>query len=524
MRKSTHQTRPNILLILVDQMAYDCIHAAGHPAVVTPNLDELAASGAVFSNAYCNSPLCAPARACIASGLLVRHNGVFDNGAELSAALPTVMHHLRLAGYRTVGAGKFHFIGPDQLHGFEERLTTDVFPSDFSWTPDWSRGPTPATGVSIRTVKDARVVRSNKYLDYDKEVLFRTLEWIRRLGRERENGRGSGGPDTAPPFFLNVSFTHPHPPFEALERYHALYDGPLPEPRPAASEAAPNVYDRWMRILNRQDELAISREEVLRARRCYYAMVSYVDELVGRIMGELDRMGLLDDTVVVFSSDHGEMLGERGMWFKRMLYEPAVRVPLLVSWPGRVRGGIRIGSVVSQVDLTATLMELAGVPDLERWTGAIDGDSFLPLLTDRGRPDRDPDEAAAPSEPVRPVQREWKDEALFEYYGKGTVEPLCGIRRGPFKYVVLGNTWSALFDLERDPGEETNLAGDPVYAEQEAQLREALLGGIDLDRLHSEILRSQQRRIRIREAMRSGKRIPWDHQPFFDASKRYVRS
>jgi choline-sulfatase len=494
MSKPPGNRRPNIVLILVDQMAYDCIHALGHPTVITPNLDRLVQSGATFTNSYCNSPLCAPSRACLASGLLVRHNGVYDNGAEFSAEIPTLMHHLRNVGYETIGAGKFHFVGPDQLHGFDVRLTTDIFPADFGWTPDWSLGPVSSPGVNIQTVKNAHIVKGNKYVDYDEEVTFRTLERIRQIGRKEKPS----------PFFLNVSYTHPHPPFEALERYHSLYKDNIPAPNNYESSSQNRVYDDWMRTLNMQQEIPISEEEIRHARRCYYAMVSYLDHLVGQIVDELAAMGLQENTLIIFSSDHGEMLGEQGMWFKRTYYEQALRVPFIVSWPGQIRPDQRIDRVVSHVDLVATLMELAEIEDCESWLEEVDGDSFSKLLADS--------------------DTDWKDEVLFEYYGKGTVSLLCGVRKGRFKYAYVDSHETYLFDLEEDLHEQRNLSGNLKYREEEDRLREILFDGFDARAFKAQVLQSQRRRVFIRKAMGKGREISWDHEPRFDASRQYVRN
>src|SRR4051794_12423134 len=136
---STKGGKPNLLIVVADQLAAPFLPAYGHPVVKTPNIDRLAREGVVFENMYSNSPLCAPARATFMSGLLSSSTGVYDNAAEFRSSIPTFAHYLRREGYRTCLSGKMHFVGPDQLHGFEERLTTDIYPADFGWTPDWSK-------------------------------------------------------------------------------------------------------------------------------------------------------------------------------------------------------------------------------------------------------------------------------------------------------------------------------------------------------------------------------------------------
>jgi arylsulfatase A-like enzyme len=272
-----------------------------------------------------------------------------------------------------------HFIGPDQLHGYEERLTTDIYPADFSWTPDWLKGPAyRPTGVSMRPVLEAGPCVRSLQIDYDDEVEYRGTQKLYDLAR-------SGGEQ---PFFLTVSYTHPHPPFVAPQRHWDLYrDADIPPPR-----VAPIPYDeldehsRWLHVAHAQDLYSVSPAQVQRARRAYYGMVSYVDEKIGRVLDVLHETGLADDTVVVFAGDHGEMLGERGMWFKQCFFEDSARVPLVVSAPGRFAPR-RVAAPVSLVDLLPTLMDLATDGRPPDWVAPIDGHSLLPLVTgaDDGR-------------------------------------------------------------------------------------------------------------------------------------------
>ena len=198
--------RPNVLLVMVDQLAAGWLPAYGQAVTRAPHLTALAREGVVFERAYCASPLCGPSRSAMLTGRLPSTTGVFDNAAEWPAAMPTVVHALRSAGYRTVLAGKMHFVGPDQLHGYEERLTTDVYPASFDWTPDW-RLPT-AEPVpwyhNMASIRLAGVHEAAMQTDYDDEVAFRSVQWL----RDRLRGRHSR------PFFLTVSFTNPHDPWE----------------------------------------------------------------------------------------------------------------------------------------------------------------------------------------------------------------------------------------------------------------------------------------------------------------------
>ena len=142
--------RPNILMIMADQLPAACVGAYGHPMIQTPNLDRLALRGMRFDSAYCNSPICAPSRASLCTGRYVSEIGAYDNGADFPSSTPTFMHHLGRAGYDVLLSGKMHFIGPDQRHGFHRRLTPEIYPSSFTWTPDWNESMTPSHGIPSR--------------------------------------------------------------------------------------------------------------------------------------------------------------------------------------------------------------------------------------------------------------------------------------------------------------------------------------------------------------------------------------
>ncbi|PFG29720.1 choline-sulfatase [Paramicrobacterium agarici] len=454
--------RPNILLIVVDQMAHDVISALGHPSVVTPHLDELVDQSAVFENAYCTSPICLPSRASLLTGRLGRNLGIYDNGSELPARVPTLAHHLNRAGYTTVLSGKMHFAGPDQMHGFDERLTSDSAPASYALTPDWTDGATANPGTSVTRLRGDPVQPWSQQLAYDEEVLHTSLTRLRALAAD------------SVPFLLCSSFVHPHDPFIVpAEYWHRYDDVEIPPPNdPAVPFDELHPFDQWIQIHHEADRFPLSEQETQTARRAYFAVVSYVDDLVGRLLAELDRLGLRDDTVVVFTSDHSEMLGEHGMWFKRTYREGSAKVPLLVSGTG-VQPGRRPG-VVSLVDLTPTLMEIGNVPDAAAHIAELDGESLAPVLHDPRSPGR--------------------DEAEFEYLAEGTLEPLLALRAGRYKYVYVRNQPALLFDLDADPHELRNLAPLPDDAGIVDRLRERLLSHVDIDALDADVRASQRQR------------------------------
>ena len=481
---------------MVDQLAAGWLPAYGHSVVQAPNITALAREGVVFESAYCASPLCAPSRAGLLTGRLPSQTEVFDNAAEMRASLPTIAHHLRTAGYATCLAGKMHFVGPDQLHGFEERLTTDVYPADLGWTPDWDRpvdGPL-AWYHTMENVLSPGVCAASLQLDYDDEVAFRAVRRIFDFART----------DAGDPFFLLVSFTHPHDPWQVRRRDWERYDpeaidGPVV---PAITAAEADPHSRRLREMIGIDGAAVSSGQLRAARHGYYAAISYVDERIGEVLAALRDAGLDDQTIVAFTADHGEMLGERGLWYKMSFFEPSAQVPLIVSAPGRIAPGRR-SEPVSQLDLGPTLLELACPDALEEPLREMDGASLSPLLEGRGE------------EPPRQV--------LSEYLAEGVTSPAVMIRRGPYKFVRCEGDPDQLYDLERDPHELGNLAERSTHAARRDAFADEVSARWDMPGLTRRVRESQRERRLVAAALAIGRSTPWDFQPQADASAQYVR-
>lgn len=487
--------RPNILFLMADQLAAQALPCYGHPLVKAPHLSRLAERSVVFESAYCNFPICAPSRASMLTGRLPHSIGAYDNAAEFPAEIPTVAHYLTAQGYRTILCGKMHFIGPDQLHGFEERLTTDIYPSDFAWTPDFLRGPSyRPTGVSMRPVVEAGACVRSLQIDYDDEVEYHGIQKLYDLARS---------PDDQP-FFLTISFTHPHPPFvtgrEHWDRYrHEEID--MPQVAPIPYEAL-DPHSQWLHVAHAQNIYEVTEAHVRNARHAYYGMVSYIDDKVGRILQVLEDCGLAEDTIVVFAVDHGEMLGERGMWFKQTFFEWSSRVPLMIAAPGIAPR--RSGAHVSLVDLLPTFLDLAGNGAPFDPAAPLHGRSLVPLLTG----------AEAGEDRV----------VISEYSSEGVCAASRMVRRGRYKYVLTRGLAPMLFDLAADPLELHDLAGAAHLASVEAELLSLALKDWDPERVHAEILASQKRRRFLAQvAERSGRYPNWAFQPHVDASKRFIR-
>jgi choline-sulfatase len=483
--------RPNIVLLMADQLAAAFLPCHGHDLVRAPNLTALAGTGTAFESAYCASPLCAPSRAAMLAGRPPSAIGVYDNAAELPAAVPTIAHVLRAEGYHTVLAGKMHFVGPDQLHGFEERLTTDVYPAGFDWTPDWRLPSTTRLPWyhNMNSLLGTGVREAAMQTAYDDEVCFRAVERIRELSLR---------PDRRP-FFLVASFTNPHDPWEVRRRHWDAYRDDaidLPDVAPIPRDQA-DPHSRRLRDMYGLDERPLTDDEVLRARHGYYAAITYMDERVGEVLDALAACGLEGETVVVFTADHGEMAGERGLWYKMSFLDGSARIPFLWRGPGIVCQAM--AGPVSQLDLAPTLAELAGAAPPE---AGFAGRSLVPALRGEGT-------AGAP--------------VLSEYLAEGVTNPAVMVRNGRYKLIRCPGDPDLVYDLDADPRELRNLAGDPPHARAREELGAEAEGRWDLTALREQVLASQARRRLVASALARGAHTAWDHQPYFDASRQYVR-
>lgn len=484
--------QPNIVLVMCDQLTAIALSSYGNNVTKTPNIDKLAAEGSVFENAYCNYPLCAPSRFALMSGRLPSKIGAFDNASEFPAAVPTIAHYLRDAGYYTCISGKMHFVGPDQHHGYEDRLTTEIYPADFSWVPPKTydeledgetvvKGKVPFGVSSVETIADAQPLARSQQMDYDEEVARRATQHIfdwRRYG----DGR---------PLFMTVSFTQPHDPYVISREYWDLYtDEEIDAPRtPKIPLDEMDPHSRSLYFHYSLDKFEVTDDVYRRARRGYYGMISYIDNKLGELRQALEDAGMADDTIILFTSDHGDMIGERGLWFKKNLFDPAVRVPLIIHQPKK-NGLARISAPVSLVDILPTLVDVATGS-----TDAIftkhDGSSLLPLLEN--------------DEPKRMI--------MVEHIDGGTTAPRVMIRQGMRKIVVSEAYPTQFYDLAADPCETHNLADDPAWQQEVAAFMEMVHQRWYLGRLREEVAESQRKRQFIHRAMQKGKARTWEHYP-----------
>ena len=398
-------------------------------------------------------------------------------------------------------SGKMHFLGPDQLHGYEERLTTDIYPSDFGWGPDWRAGtpeiPWAPTGISPRTVLEAGPCGRSMQLDYDEEVGHRAVQKIHDLARRPE----------PQPFFLTVSFSQPHSPFVASREHWGRYeedDIDMPEIPPLSLDEM-DAHSRRLHHMFHIDEYTIADADIRNARRAYYGMLSYIDDKIGELMTALEESELAEETLVVFTSDHGEMLGERGLWYKQSLLEGSVRVPLIMRLPGKSQWkGRHITETVSLLDLLPTFVEMGSVDGPVDYVEPIAGRNLLPLLSS---------------------EESSSERTVFaEYSAEGTYAPCLMVRKGKYKYIYCETDPALLFDLEADPNELDNLAGKEAYADVLSGLHDELLRVWNPDQYRKDALASQKRQWFIHRALSETTPNPWVFQPFANAKDQFVRS
>ena len=484
-------SKPNILIFMVDQLNGTLFPDGPAEWLHAPNLKKLAARSTRFQNAYTASPLCAPGRAAFMSGQLPSDTGVYDNAAEFTSSIPTYAHHLRRAGYQTCLTGKMHFVGPDQMHGFEERLTTDIYPADFGWTPDYRK---PGERIdwwyhNMGSVTGSGVGEISNQMEYDDEVAYNATRKVYDYARGKDER----------PWCMTVSFTHPHDPYVARKKYWDLYEDceHLLPTVPAMEYEDHDAHSQRIFDANDWRSFDISEDDIKRSRRAYFANISYLDDKIGEVMEALDSTD--QEAIILFVSDHGDMLGERGLWFKMSFFEGSARVPMMICAPDMELGLIK--TPVSNIDVCPTLCDLAGVDmsEVEPWTT---GQSVRPMGQGIER-----------TEPV-----------AIEYAAEASYAPMVSLRYGKWKYNRCKLDPDQLFDMDADPHELTNLAEVPAHQGTRDQLRAKSEARWDLDKYDADVRKSQARRWVVYEALREGGYYPWDYQPLQKASERYMRN
>lgn len=439
--------RPDMILLFSDQHAQRVAGPYGDAIAETPSLDRLAAEGVTFDNCYTPAPICGPARMAMLTGRYPHRTGVLTNNDMLPSDMPTYAHALGAAGYETISVGRLHTLGPDQLHGFSARDVGDH-------SPAWPGVGRHDMGLLRRThgpnrVSLERAGRGNSaYQDLDEATVEAALARIDALAEARREGASH-------PFFLQIGFMLPHPPYVARSTDYDRFAGRVPPPRlPPPND--PHPWLGWWRDNRGLEDVSASEAE--RARTAYYALVGRLDLWLGCILDRLDESGLAGNALTVYASDHGEHLGERGLWWKHTMRDESAKVPLIMRWPGVLERGTRRAACVDLLDLAAAFVEAGGGRTLPN----ADGRSLLPL-------------ARSPRAP-------WQNRIFSEYcvdagepYSGGQATEQRMVREGRWKYVHYEGLPPQLFDLEVDPDELQDRAGGPDVADIEAGLRAAVL-------------------------------------------------
>ena len=460
--------RPNVLLIMSDQHNRDFMGCAGHPVVRTPALDALAEGGVRFTSAYCNYPLCCPSRMSFMTGRYASSIDCMTNRSYLNGEVPTFAHAFLRAGYDTAISGRMHFAGYDQLHGFGRRLTGEIYPTVHAaagWRLHEVLGDLADTSGSTLTALVRSGAGRSAFLDYDADVAAAAVDYLKNRSA------------TDPPFLLTAGFMTPHCPYVAPERHYRTYQdlvtGEMLSPAATSTE---HPYIRSL-IEEKGPGYPPGEEVQRRVLAAYCSLVTFGDELVARMVDQLEASGLADETIVVYTSDHGDQMGRHALWAKRTFYEGSIGVPLIVSAPGRTDGARVRADNVSLMDLGSTLLDLAGVEPLEN----AEGVSFADLITDE-----------------RPGS--WHNTVIAENsvgHRERLIDGLsdrCSvhrmIKRDQWKYCYYQHAPPQLFDLNDDPAEDRNLSGDPAFAEIATSLETELLRDWDPEQIKSRLERS----------------------------------
>lgn len=430
--------QPNILMICSDQHAARVLGTAGDRIVATPHLDALAAEGCRFDSFYCNGPICVPSRMSYITGRFPFHNEVTSNGGVLDSRYPTLAHLAVRGGYHAVLAGRMHFMGSDQRHGFLERLVGDLY----SYAVYGGADRKPA-GESFSNLGNCYLPDpllhvgpgENPYVEYDRAVTDATGQWLRQYARR------DGSP---PPFFMLTGLMLPHCPYIAPRALFDKYYGNVRVPRLSSAELdALHPHHQAYRRSIKLDEMPSANFDI--AAAAYYGLVDQLDRNVGAILAALRETGLWNNTIVVYFSDHGEMLGQHGRWHKECFFEDAVRVPFIVRHPNQ-KLRLSVAEHRSLVDLLPTLGDWTGV----NCPPGVDGTSLVPVMTGA---------APAADRVVKAETYTWED------VGGSTLSSNRMVRKGPWKLCYYGARDSLeLFNLADDPGENANRAASPAHA------------------------------------------------------------
>ena len=455
--------QPNLIYIHSDQHAAAVTGCYGDRLVQTPNLDRLASEGIVLENVYCPSPICGASRMSMLSGRFPYENQVWTNYHTLDSGIPTLAHAMGVAGYRPILFGRMHSIGADQLRGYAERYVGDHC-SNYTESSDVDHGELQGTQGPRRISLTKSGAGQNAYQVHDEDVVKETVDHINRLGQERHQLSQAGKQLT--PFCLTVGLMLPHQPFVARQEDYQLYQGKVKLPKirqPFSNSLHPFIHS-WRKETGIE---SVSEAEILRARTAYWALVTRMDSLIGQILDALQQNNMIQNTLIIYMSDHGEQVGEHDLWWKQTFYEHSVKVPAILSWPGQFPSGQRFEQVISSLDLNATLLDALSAPPLPNSRGR----SLLPLM--------------------QPGQTEnWENLAFSEFCTDDNRQHRM-IRQDEWKLNYYHGQPAQLFNLMHDPNELNNLADQTQYRDIQHMLTDRVLDGWNPEKI-TEIIKRKK--------------------------------
>ncbi len=451
----------NLLFIMADEHAKSVLGCYGNRVVRTPNLDRLAAEGTRFTNAYTPSPVCVSARASLATGRWVHHTGAWSSAEPYDGAIPGWGQRLIAEGHRVASVGKLHYRRTEDPNGFdEERLPLHVV-GGVGWVKGLLRDTLPDYDRETRQLAEQVGAGETGYSHYDRRVCDAACDWLR-----------ANGPESEKPWVLFVSFVSPHYPLIAPEDFYRLHDyadiGP-----PHRPEGAPRhpVLEKIYQFYNYRDHFDAGRTR--EGRLGYYGLCALVDDLVGRLIATLEELSLRGTTRVLYTSDHGEMLGNHGMWTKMLMHEDSAGIPLILNGPGVPRGAV-VETPVSLVDCHQTILEGAGVA-LSEADAALPGHS-LAAIANGAKPER---------------------SILSEYHDGGSPTGYFMVRRDEWKYVHYAGSRPQLFDLKNDPLEDEDLGESAGHAGVRRDCEALLRDILDPEAVNARAFADQARKVEV---------------------------
>jgi choline-sulfatase len=460
----------NILFITVDQLRYDSLGCTGHPLIRTPNIDKMASEGVLFDSAYVQSAVCAPSRACMYTGRYMHNHRVRFNEVPFGAGEKTIADYFNEHGYRAALIGRTHFTPITESYGFEYYMYYDGLPAKDAYSPYieylrksgyseedikfryWPKELIPEPGQEAYPEDFREAFYPSRIAEEHSDTAYMTNEAIRFM---KEMGDK--------PWMLHLSYWKPHLPFSVPEPYHTMYnpaDVIMPDLQPGELDSKPPLQKLFRE--ERRGQFLQDEKLLRQIRAVYYGMITQIDDHLGRLYQEMDKMGLLDNTLIVFTSDHGEYLGEHYMVEKELFYEQAIKVPMIMRWPSIIPRNTVVHDFVESIDILPTCMDAAGITV----PGAIEGYSLFPL--------------------IRGEAVDWRQEVFaewdYQYYHVrrqlGLQPKQCRaimVRNRKWKYVHYTDQPCELYDLENDPNEFINLCDNPSHYSTVVHLKERIL-------------------------------------------------